>query len=108
MRLSVAGERMETYTTLVASTSNVTEKDAGRLEADTGELVVRTYEYGIMVFVGDPACVSTADDAEDAGYSESLVALIRYAAENGHRWIELDRDADPIEGEIDDVSEFEW
>jgi hypothetical protein len=90
--------QVEIYKTLVCSTGNLRQSDLEALEeaADSVEMIVYSYPYGVRVFLypGEPEQME--EQATAIGLSEEAKAVLRYALSRGCRWLELDRDGDPI------------
>jgi hypothetical protein len=102
-------------TYLDASTAHITQDDDTRLRAwaalepedSKGSAPSRTigHAYGYFVHVAlDETAEEHDSDAREAGMSDGFFALMKYARQHGCCWINLDRDADQIDG----LPTFNW
>lgn len=86
---------METYSVLAVSTGHIELEDNGALKlaaSQTGMVMTRATGFFIKLYQDDKAANLRCD------YSPSLRQLIEHAFDNGFGMIELDCDADALEG----------
>lgn len=86
---------METYSVLAASTGHIELADNGALRvaaSQTGMVMARHTGYFIKLYQNDKAANIRP------GYSSSLQKLIEFAHDKGFGMIELDCDAETLEG----------
>jgi len=86
--------KLETYTTLVACTSHMTETDLLNLEAE-GMVGIR--DSGVFVKLYEDA-ESIEEMCYDRSLSDSLKQLLLFGLANNCRMVELDCDGPVIEG----------
>jgi len=89
---------IETHKMLALSTGHVTPETRDALN-DGAHCAYQKGDWGWFVPVFDPD-----DDDRDGGAPDDLVAICRYAREQGCSWLMFDCDADPIPG----LATYDW
>jgi hypothetical protein len=90
-----------------ASTAHISVEDNELLKRPTDRdiFAVYTYDYGYFIYTG--AGEYTDDEftaAKNAGYSDALINLIKLAAKNDCKFLNLDADGFVY----DDLPPFDW
>lgn len=95
----------EVYTTLVLSTTHISQEDGARLDIGSdiysSPMIVRGDEYSWRIYI---AVNNVADAAMNMKMSPEFIDLIKLAQVHGCRYLELDRDGQTYEG----LPTFNW
>lgn len=99
---------MAIYTYLDASTAHITEQDAKVLEQVgkyNKKITVATYREGYIVSVPASFCFHEYENSwREAGLSDSFIALMRHAQEDGVFLVRIDANGDII----DELEQHDW
>ena len=85
--------KLPSYTVADLSTAHMTKRDSELLTEDdmNNPFIVHTYEFGFFVY-GFSLRPEVFKSAKEHGYSDVIIAALKQAAVEGHKYVNFDCD----------------